>query len=1129
MVAKHFPPPPALLYTLSVGLVALALGVDSAVPGGTGAALLLPLLCCAVAAAGWWGGLGPGLTATLLAFGAATYPLLFDYPSVPWPAPAPLMTGVLLGNGVLLSYLCEHRHRSERERIATHLREQETLGELQGAVGELRRQEQQFRVLVEKSWDAITLVRPEGTLKYASPAITRILGYTADECTGRLLTDFVFPDDRKKARDFLSEVLEEPGKSATAVYRVRHRDGSWRWLETTATNLLHEPGIQAVVYNNRDITDRKLTEEALGESDERLRLALSAAEMGTWRLDTRSDLDTRDANLNRILGLGLVESTQPLSEFLARIHPEDRGAVEATLRHAVRARTPYEAEFRIVRPDGTVRWLRDRGRVLSVSAGAPACMTGAVIDITERRQAEEALREAQNRRTHQNRVLLDLAQSRSAGSGNLEAALRELTEAAARTLDVERASVWLYRQDGTAIRCADLFERTRERHQSGAELRASRFPAYFAALEAERTISVQDAATDARTQEFASGYLEPLGISSVLDAPIRMHGRVVGVVRHEHAGPARQWSSDEESFAASLAGLMGLALEAGERWQAEQALRDSEERLRLALNAGRCGTWDWDIRGNQIVWSDRLYEFHGLHPGSFGGRMEDFTALIHPADGERVGEAVRLSLETGEPYDIEFRVVHPSGEVRWLATNGRVLFDEAGEPVRMLGVTIDTTERVRAEEALREADRRKDEFLAMLAHELRNPLAPVMNAVRVLRHCAPSDPETAATHHRQRRVIERQTRHLTRLVEDLLDVSRITQGRIELRLEQLDLATTVRHAVESCRCQMEERGLALNLELPGDRVTVEADATRLEQVIWNLLNNSAKYTEPGGRVTVRVSVEPHGVSGASAGTAVLRIRDTGKGIPAERLDDVFDLFTQVDPTLARAQGGLGIGLTMAQKLVQMHGGTIRAISEGPGKGSEFIVRLPLAKCELRSANCEASPAEPGSELRRSSLIPQRSRILVVDDNRDAADSLAELLELWGHEVRTVYDGEMALHLMPDYCPQVVLCDVGMPGIDGYEVARRVKVRSAKCEVRSGRGNGLASREGELAGAKGGMVTAGALDVPGGQHAPSHWPLLVAVTGYGQAADRECAFAAGFDHHLTKPVDPDQLLRVLQSL
>ncbi len=1136
MATKPLRPHPLLLYVLAAGLVALALGVDAAVPhNGVAAALLLPLLCVAVAAAAWWGGLGPGVVASVLAAGAALYPLFGLTPEAPWHAPAPVLIGVLLGNGLLLSYLCDLRHRAERERAANQLREQVTLDELQDAVGELRRQEQQFRVLVEKSWDAITLVRPDGTLKYASPAITRILGYSADECQDRPLVDLVYPDDRRKAAAFLADVLSQPGKSATAVYRVRHRDGSWRWVEATGTNLLHEPGILAVVCNNRDISDRKETEEALRENEERLRLALSAAEMGTWRLDLRSDLDTRDANFNRILGLGAVVTTEPMEDFFERMHPEDRPAAEAALRHAIRSRGAYDCEFRIIQPDGAVRWLRDRGRVLPNPEGLPTCMTGAAVDITERRQSEEALRDAQNRRTRQNRVLLDLAQSRSAGSGDLEAALRELTETAVRTLNVDRASVWLYHADDTAIRCLNLFERTRNRHSSGGELTASRFPAYFEALEAERTISAGDAAADSRTADFAASYLLPRGISSVLDAPVRVHGHIVGVVRHEHVGPPRQWTSDEENFAASLADLVSLALEASERRQTEQALRDSEERLRLALSAGKCGTWDWDIPGNHIVWSDRLYELHGVRPGSFGGRMEEFTALIHPDDRARVQESVRQALDAGCAYEIEFRIVQPCGAVRWLYTNGRVVHDAGGRAVRMLGATIDTTERVRAEEALREADRRKDEFLAMLAHELRNPLAPVMNAVRVLRHCRPRELDVADTLNRQREVIERQTRHLSRLVDDLLDVSRITQGRIELRKEPLDLITTVRHAVESCRCQIEERGLSLDLVLPASPVRIEADATRLEQVVWNLLSNSTKYTEPGGRVSVRVEVEEAHVT--------LRIRDTGKGIPTERLGDVFDLFTQVDPTLARAQGGLGIGLTMAQKLVHMHGGAIQAFSEGRGRGSEFVVSLPLVVlADCGSAAPLDSTPTPALPCRGNGSVPHREaprrRMLVVDDNRDAADSLAELLELWGHEVRIAYDGEAALRLVAEDRPDVLLCDIGMPGLDGYEVAR--SLRSGRVWTGAEASKTHAEATLALAGANG-------VGVPWNMHVPNgtgvhpapencrtfpvmaNLPVLVAITGYGQAADRERALEAGFDHHLTKPVDPDLLAEVLRAI
>ncbi len=377
--------------------------------------------------------------------------------------------------------------------------------------------------------------------------------------------------------------------------------------------------------------------------------------------------------------------------------------------------------------------------------------------------------------------------------------------------------------------------------------------------------------------------------------------------------------------------------------------------------------------------------------------------------------------------------------------------------------------RRRAEE-LAEADRRKDEFLAMLAHELRNPLAAITTAVGILdRRPAPDEKEA-----RMRGIIHRQARHLSRLVDDLLDVSRITQGKVELRREKCDLRSLLEQALTTERPLFEARGLTLDVALPERPLWLEADATRLEQVFVNLLDNAAKYTDAGGRVQVRAELE---LSGGEA-VAVVRVKDSGIGIPAEALPRVFDLFAQVDTTLERSRGGLGIGLTLVRSLVQMHGGRVSALSEGMGYGSEFVVRLPLLAATDAALLGPASACPRGGSPRR---------ILVVEDNPDARQSLHELLELWGHEVTPAPDGLSGLSLAVTRRPEVALVDIGLPGLDGYRLAHELRARV-------------------------------------GEHI-----RLVAITGYGGPEGRNRALAAGFDVHLVKPVQPEELARTLAGL
>jgi PAS domain S-box-containing protein len=400
------------------------------------------------------------------------------------------------------------------------------------------------------------------------------------------------------------------------------------------------------------------------------------------------------------------------------------------------------------------------------------------------------------------------------------------------------------------------------------------------------------------------------------------------------------------------------------------------------------------------------------------------------------------------------------------AASGRRYTDEdlalAEELARRTALAL---ENARLYNAVRDADCRKDDFLAMLAHELRNPLAPIRNAVEIARLIGVGDAKLKWA----REVIDRQVTHMSRLVDDLLDVSRITRGKIQIQMQPVEVTAVVARAVETSRPLIEARRHELTVSVPADPIEIEADLTRLAQVIANLLNNAAKYTDEGGRIWLTVERQGDEV--------LFRVRDTGIGIPPDMLGKIFELFTQVDRSLDRSQGGLGIGLTLVRTLTEMHKGRVEAFSDGPGRGSEFVVRLPV----LRPGSLP-SPAKTADGRAHG---PAARRILVVDDNVDAAESLALLLQIGGHEVRTAHDGPAVLSLAKTYLPEIIFLDIGLPGMDGYEIARRLR------------------QQGETARA-----------------------LLVAVTGYGQEEDRRRSQEAGFDHHLTKPVNPQDLQSLL---
>ena len=686
----------------------------------------------------------------------------------------------------------------------------------------------------------------------------------------------------------------------------------------------------------------------------------------------------------------------------------------------------------------------------------------------------------------------------------------------------------------------------------------------------------------------------------------------------------------------------GMAVDITDQRWVEQALRQSEERLRLALDAGRMGVWDWNIKTGKIDWSESLEAMHGFAPGTFGGTFEEFQRLIHPEDRERVEAAIAAAVNQLSGYDVEFRCVWPNGSTHWSAGKGKVFTNDAGEPERMIGICMDITDRqrsvqtarfladasaalavlvdfdstlqkvcslavphfadwatvdlaesdgelrrvavahidsakvelahelhrrfppdpktphgaweilrtgqselvpditdemlvqstqeaelldilrelglksyigvplkvrnktlgvitfiaaesgVRYDEAdlavaqdlasraaiaienaqlyreLRDADRRKDEFLATLAHELRNPLAPIRNGLQVMR-LSGSDAGMIAE---ARSMMERQLNHMVRLVDDLLDVSRITRNKLDLRKQRVELASVLHSAIETSRPLIEHSRHTFSVNMPTTPIFVNADPVRLSQAFSNLLNNSAKYTEPGGKVSLQVEL--------AEGFVVVRINDNGLGIPADALPRLFQMFSQVDRNMEHAQGGLGIGLTLVRRLVELHGGTVAASSGGPGKGSEFVVQLPTLNL----------PEEVlGNQLpeKQASGMNSKRRILVVDDNQDSALSLAMMLNIMGHEVQTAHDGLAAIESASEFLPDIILLDIGLPKLNGYEACRRIR------------------------------------EQPWSAHM-----VIVALTGWGQDEDRRRSAEAGFDHHFVKPVEITALQGLLAS-
>jgi PAS domain S-box-containing protein len=513
-----------------------------------------------------------------------------------------------------------------------------------------------------------------------------------------------------------------------------------------------------------------------------------------------------------------------------------------------------------------------------------------------------------------------------------------------------------------------------------------------------------------------------------------------------------------------LLGFSKITRDLTERRLHEEALRQSEERFRLLIE----GVVDYaifmlDPDGMVTSWNTGAERIKGYRREEILGKHVSRFFLPEDIEAGKPWEELAAARRDGRAESEGWRV-RKNGARFWARAVVSALHDAAGRLRGFAKVTQDLTDRRHLHD-LEKATQNVNEFIATLAHELRNPLAPIRTAVQVMAKAPAGDPAQET----MRRTIERQSAQLVRIVNDMIDISRITRGAIVIEHAPVDLAEVALRAAEAAAPLIDAAGHTLETNLPAEPVWVDGDLHRLTQLATNLLNNAVRYTPKGGWISLS--------AGSQGAHARLEVRDNGRGIEPDLLERIFDMFVQGRPPLKRVAGGLGIGLALSRKIAELHSGSLEARSDGPGKGSEFTLRLPAARPEARRAGQHAEPPRPD--------VPQR--ILVVDDNIDAARSLEMLLRSLGHETRVVHDGADALRAVPEYRPHIVLLDIGMPGLDGYEVARRLRAMDGGEALR-----------------------------------------IVAVTGWGQEADREKSREAGFDLHLVKPVEPGELVRVLDE-
>ena len=1001
--------------------------------------------------------------------------------------------------------------------------------ERQASEAAIRASEDRIRMVLESITDGFFALDRDWRISYINTAGMRFLDRTPGDLIGKVLWD-EFPGTVGSdfERVYRRVVAGREAESFTAYY-----PNFDRWYEVTAY-----PAPEGLTVYFRDVTEQKLGEERLRASEERRRLALDAAEIGMWNMEIASHAVQTDARFRAIFGT--TEECSDFSRLIAVIHPDDAPAVQKAMAAAIRLDdpTPYAIEYRVVHPDGSLRWVLAKGRSSIDGTGVTrrvSSFNGTVADITDRKCSEDALKASENR----SRTILDsitdgffaldsdwrftyvnAAGERSIdctpgyligkcfwdeypGTGGSEferfyrrvSASRVSESLTAHSPDKDRwyEATAYPTPEGLSVYFRDVTDRRQveqERKQFAALVDASSDFIGVAGLD-QRGIFLN------RAGEELIG-LDPGQVSSIsmLDCfPESEHRRVIGLIADSEGGDhviADTWFQHLKtgqlipvswSFlrlrdaSGNVSGYATVTRNLTERYKAENLLRASEEKRRLALDAAELGMWHVEPVSRTTT-TDARYR-------AIFGTTEEWTdylqavAVIHPDDQLAVLEAVAAATRIENPtqFTIEYRIVHPDGSLRWILANGQASFKGIGSARRAIsldGTVADITDRKRGEEErerlvarLQEQDQRKDEFLATLAHELRNPLAPIRTGLQVM-HRVKSDQEATE---KIRLMMERQVGQLVHLIDDLLDLSRISRGKIDLRKERIELVRAIEQAIEASRPSIEKAGHELLIEVPPEPIYVDADLTRLTQVFSNLLNNAAKFTERGGQV--RLAVQLIGAE------AVISVKDNGIGIPTNMLPHVFEMFTQVEGSLGRSQAGLGIGLSIVQRLVQMHGGLVDVRSDGPGSGSEFVVRLPVALSLVRSGPVkEAKLVRPAKRL----------RILVVDDNVDAAETLAMFLADEGNETRTANDGLEALDVAATFEPDAILLDIGMPKMSGFEVCRRIR-----------------------------------------QQAWSTNTVVIALTGWGQDEDKRRTRDAGFNFHLVKPVLPEALEKLLAEL
>jgi PAS domain S-box-containing protein len=818
------------------------------------------------------------------------------------------------------------------------------------------------------------------------------------------------------------------------------------WFTFSYSPLRDEAGaVRGLMCTVVEVTDKVLALARHKEAEERYALCLTASgNIGTWayELDTGATfVDEQFARLFQV-DAALARSGTVLQRFTDMIHPEDRPRVLAAIEHAIASDTLYDIEYRIPQLSRADAWVNARGKVFHDVTTGRRRFAGVAIDITERKNAELARQESERIastalvRELENRRRLDVL------------------------LDAAPVGILYFDKDGSILRANAANRDIWGDHPTAAG--TGHYPEWKVWWPAGTPKAGQRMQPDEwpiarllRGEDASGGIaeIEPFGAPGIRRT-ILIRTAAIRNERNE------------------IVGAVCANLDITPQVAAERAMKDNEAKFRTIANVIPQVVWSATAEGGNDYLNTRWHEFTGMPDAELAGN--GWRRFAHADDLPVLLRAWERSTATGAPMEVEHRLMHHSGQYRWVLNRALPVTGDGGRIVRWIGTLTDIHDKKRGEDELKAAARRKDEFLAMLAHELRNPLAPISSAAQLLGHVAADEKRVRQASD----IIGRQVRHLTGLVDDLLDVSRVTRGLVELQRDRVDLKAVVASAVEQARPLVEARHHRLDQSMDAAPAWVDGDRIRLVQVVANLLNNAAKYTPQGGAIALALEVGDSKVT--------IAVRDNGIGIGPDLLPQVFELFTQAERTPDRAQGGLGLGLALVKSLVGLHGGSVEADSGGAGLGSTFRVTLPLAQsARMGSQNATTTAADRGE----MPAAPSGRSILIVDDNADAALSLAEILRAFGHQVEVAHEPRRALALAERGWPEIFILDIGLPDIDGYALARRLRAMAE-------------------------------------EQPDERAATYLALTGYGQAHDKVLSKAAGFDRHFVKPVDLEALLAAL---